>query len=106
MVSLVGDKSKAAVAQYNDIREQHKHTNVELEALKSSSQTELARKNAEILALQESLSKAYTENEKAGGILKEVKENYANSRKDLIEDYEGKIQQYRADNASSASMKR
>eukprot|EP00603_Paraphysomonas_imperforata_P008461 CAMPEP_0114424154 /NCGR_PEP_ID=MMETSP0103-20121206/6539_1 /TAXON_ID=37642 ORGANISM="Paraphysomonas imperforata, Strain PA2" /NCGR_SAMPLE_ID=MMETSP0103 /ASSEMBLY_ACC=CAM_ASM_000201 /LENGTH=574 /DNA_ID=CAMNT_0001592881 /DNA_START=48 /DNA_END=1775 /DNA_ORIENTATION=+ len=106
VVSLVSEKSKAAVAQYNDILEQHKHTNVELDALKSSSQTELARKNAEILALQESLSKAYSENEKADGILKEVKENYANSRKDLIQVYEGKIQQYRADNASSASMKR
>lgn len=106
VVRLVADKSKAAVQQYNDMLEQHKHANAEMDALKSSSQTELAQKNAEILALQESLSKAYSENEKSAGILQEVKENYANSRKDLIEDYEGKMQQYRADNASSASMKR
>jgi chromosome segregation ATPase len=106
VVSLVAEKSKAAVEQFNDILQEKKLASVEFEAFKSTTQSDLARKNAEILALQESLSKAYDANGKADSILKEVRDNYANSRKDLIQDYESKIQEYRAENASSASMKR
>ena len=86
--------------------QENKLVTLELEAYKTTSQTDLTRKNAEILALQESLSKAYEANEKSNNILQEAKDTAASSRKELIQDYENKIQVFRADNAASGSMKR
>lgn len=106
MINLISSKSKAAVEQYNDILQENKLTTVEFDAYKTTTSTDLSRKNAEILELQESLSKAYAVNAKADTVLLEVKESNAKSRKELIQDYENKIQEFRADNAASGAVKR
>jgi chromosome segregation ATPase len=106
VVSLVASKSKVAVDQYNEMLQESKLASIELDAYKTTSRADLARKNAEILALQESLSKAYVANEKADSILQEAKDSSSSSRKELIQEYENKMQEFRADHAASASMKR
>lgn len=105
-MQLVTDKSRAAVEQFHDMRQQTELLTLELEAVKSTSLSDSARKNAEILALQESLSKAYDANGKAASVLHEVKEINASSRKELIQEYEGKLLEMRSETAASSSVKR
>ena len=106
MSDLLMETSNAAKGQSNVITQERELLQSEFDAYKSTSQTEMARKNAEILELQESLSKAYNANEEAGLELKQTQTKNAESRKELIVEYEKKIQDFRADNASSASIKR
>ena len=106
MSDLLMETSNAAKGQSNVITQERELLQSEFDAYKSTSQTEMARKNAEILELQESLSKAYNANEKAGLELKQTQTKNAESRKELIVEYEKKIQDFRADNASSASVRR
>jgi chromosome segregation ATPase len=106
VIGLVASKSKGAVEQYNDMLQENKLASLEFDAYKTTTQSDIARKNTEILALQESLSQANAVNAKADKVLQQVKESSASSRKELIQEYENKMQEFRAENASSASMKR
>lgn len=106
ITNKVGDKSRTMEQQFNDAKQDNQLLKSEFDTHKSFTDKEIAQKNAEILSLQDCLGKANNAKKEADKLLEEAKERASSARQELIEDYEGKIQKFRADSARVASMKR